>query len=406
MNGLIISWFFPPATSAEGLVTFKLLKNSSFHYDTLYACSNQWSYGQDSVLASPNIIPHPLEAPDFKKWIQSCRITGKELLNSDQYDFMMTRAMPPESHTVGLKLKKNNPDLFWIASMADPIGRNPYDYDRYFGGGLRSFLKNPVLFCARVFLYAKNIWFDRRIIKKANLIIFPSINQARYTLSEKYDLYKDKVLILPHTYDNDMFSALAETASESKKDDRIVLSHLGHLNAWRSAKGLIRGAALLKKRNPELAARLLIRLIGNIPASQRELIHDLDLDEIIIAEPSVNYFESLAIMRRSDMLLLIDAQFHFMKENIFFASKLADYMGAQKPVLGLTTESGPSGEIIRAAGCPVCPPDDAEAICVRLADIARSGVPEPDLTVYKNYDAKNAAEVFDKRITEELAKRS
>ena len=30
---LVISWYFPPVNSSEGLVTFKLLKNSEYEYD-------------------------------------------------------------------------------------------------------------------------------------------------------------------------------------------------------------------------------------------------------------------------------------------------------------------------------------------------------------------------------------
>ena len=30
---LVISWYFPPINSSEGLVTYKLLKNSKYQYD-------------------------------------------------------------------------------------------------------------------------------------------------------------------------------------------------------------------------------------------------------------------------------------------------------------------------------------------------------------------------------------
>ena len=45
---LVISWFFPPINSSEGLVTYKLLKNSSLNYDVFCQNSNSsWSYGED-----------------------------------------------------------------------------------------------------------------------------------------------------------------------------------------------------------------------------------------------------------------------------------------------------------------------------------------------------------------------
>ena len=32
-KGFVISWYYPPGNSSEGLVTFKLLKNSKYSYD-------------------------------------------------------------------------------------------------------------------------------------------------------------------------------------------------------------------------------------------------------------------------------------------------------------------------------------------------------------------------------------
>lgn len=48
---LVISWYFPPINSSEGLVTYKLLKNSKFQYDVCMQDSNDsWSYGKDNYL--------------------------------------------------------------------------------------------------------------------------------------------------------------------------------------------------------------------------------------------------------------------------------------------------------------------------------------------------------------------
>jgi hypothetical protein len=180
-------------------------------------------------------------------------------------------------------------------------------------------------------------------------------------------------------------------------DGKVVLSHLGHLNDTRSAEGLIKAVALFKKECPELCEKLVVRLVGNIPEKQKLMIQDNGLSNIII-EKAVNYFESLKIMKNSDMLLLIDADFSFMKNNIYFASKLADYMGADKPILGLTSAEGPSASILKAAGCPICFPDEPEKIAEILKSITRNGPPPFNREVYKTYDAKEIANKFDEAI--------
>ena len=48
---LVISWFFPPVNSSEGLVTYKLLNNSKYEYDVYTQNSNDsWSYGKNDFL--------------------------------------------------------------------------------------------------------------------------------------------------------------------------------------------------------------------------------------------------------------------------------------------------------------------------------------------------------------------
>jgi glycosyltransferase involved in cell wall biosynthesis len=395
MKGLVISWFFPPATSAEGLVTFKLLKNSKLFYDVISSTSRQWSYNQDTILKSDNISVKPIEADNFDVWIKSSFNLAEKLISSEKYDFLMTRAMPPESHIIGLKIKRKNPSLFWIASMADPIGHNPYDYEKYFFGGFKKFLKNPLLFFARCYIYLQKEIFDRRVTRKADMLIFPSIEQCKFTFGSLYEKYKNKILIIPHSFDSEFFKSTPATFNENTK---ITISHLGHLNEQRSVKGLIEAVYKLKQANPELASKLKIRLIGNIPETQSALIELLSITEIIKIEKPVDYLESLNIMSQSDMMLLVDADFPFMPENIFLASKLADYLGADKPILGLTTKNGPSARILKAAGCPVCLPSDSDEICEALTEIVKKGLPKQNSSVYKLYDAKLIAHKFDEKI--------
>lgn len=401
-KGLVVSWFFPPATSAEGLVTFKLLRRSSYEYDVLSAQSSRWSYASDSPLQSPNIRVHALEASSFRAWVRACVERYRSLAGDTHYDFLMTRAMPPESHIVGLKIKRQNPSLFWVASMADPIGHNPYDYDRYFRRGLRALLKNPVLTAAHVFLYLRNEWFDRRVTKKANLLIYPSMEQCRFTLGKRYQRYQNKVLILPHPFDRELIATAGEP--EAPKDERISVCYLGYLSTQRTAEGLIRAAALLLKREPDAAKRLVIRLIGHLPEEQLQLIQNLGVSTLFSVEPPVDYTESLRVMKSAGWLLLIDADFPFMRHNIFMVSKLADYMGVKKPIIGLTTPEGPSAALLRQAGCPVVRPQDAEGICALLRQIISGDAPYIDFAAFEQLDSRKIAETFDTRINDALKK--
>ena len=127
MKGFVISWFYPPMNSSEGLVTFKLLKESSYQYDvfTQKTCQN-WSYGNtEKKLVSKNINPIYSEKETYEDWIEE----GLEFFsqNKDKYDFIMSRATPKESHLLALKIKEKFPDVKWIASFGDPLANSPYE---------------------------------------------------------------------------------------------------------------------------------------------------------------------------------------------------------------------------------------------------------------------------------------
>ena len=135
MKGFIVSRFFPPINSSEGLETFKLLKNSRFEYDVFTQKSNMaWSYGnKDTNLPSENIQTIFSESDSLQEWaLEAVEYYDK---HKEDYSFIMTRSMAPEAHEVGLAIKKKYPNVKWIASFGEPIFNNPYN--------LFSGIKNP-----------------------------------------------------------------------------------------------------------------------------------------------------------------------------------------------------------------------------------------------------------------------
>ena len=122
----VISWYFPPVNSSEGLVTFKLLKNSKNKYDVFTQKGNlSWTYGdREERLVSDNITPIFASSSDTKKWIEE----GVEFFKKhhNEYEYIMSRSMAPESHIMALEIKKEFPNIKWIASFGDPIGNNPF----------------------------------------------------------------------------------------------------------------------------------------------------------------------------------------------------------------------------------------------------------------------------------------
>lgn len=124
----------------------------------------------------------------------------------------------------------------------------------------------------------------------------------------------------------------------------------------------------------DLADRLEIQLYGNMSDKEKVYLLDNELLDIIQIKKPVDYRTSLAIMKESDWLIHIDANLSgVLDENIFFAAKLADYIGAGKPIFGITMFDGAGADVIR----------DVNGLTVSYtADEIRNYL---YLIVYKNY---------------------
>jgi hypothetical protein len=111
-------------------------------------------------------------------------------------------------------------------------------------------------------------------------------------------------------------------------------------------------------------------------------------DAIEVHAP-VSYLHSLAIMTVSDLLLVVDAPSE--GSSVHFPSKLADYLGAGRPIAAFTPASGATARIATEAGHLVVPLDAPEAAFDALeAALGAAGAPPTPPLAYANTAANVA----------------
>lgn len=339
---LVITWFYPPVNSSEGVVTYKLLNNSKFEYD-VYTQKNSasWSYGKEDYLENKkNINCIYSKSDNLKSWKKEAINYFKE--NKDKYDIIMTRAMPPESHEIGYQIKKIKPNIKWIASFGDPIANNPYitlrkiEYKRnnniikYIGYSLKRYL-----------IECRNICLEKKIINKCDYIILNSDEQRKHMLSKNDNI---NYIVLPHSYDERLYSS----NNKKIKNKKIVISYFGHLDEIRNINLFLEAVNDIIKEDEKTKDKFIVELYGNIGKNDADYIINNGLDNIVKYGSKVSYIESLEKMKKSDWLLLVDANLSSVSdENIFFAAKLSDYLGSGTPIIGITMLSGVSADILR-----------------------------------------------------------
>jgi hypothetical protein len=84
---------------------------------------------------------------------------------------------------------------------------------------------------------------------------------------------------------------------------------------------------------------------------------------MVSIKPPVGYLESLALMRSSDGLLVIDAP---ADQSVFLPSKLVDYIGSERPIFGISPP-GTATKLIAELRGWIADPADGPAVRDQLA---------------------------------------
>lgn len=358
---LVITWFYPPVNSSEGIVTYKLLNNSKFEYDVFtQKNSASWSYGKEDYLENNKNINCIYSVSDnLKDWKKEAINYFNQ--NKDKYDIVMTRSMPPESHEIGCEIKKIKPSVKWIASFGDPIANNPYtilgqSFNPYGIGESSSLMRifNPIRIL-KSFTYKFKRYLrkkldhskiEKKTIKYCDFVIFNSKEQCDYMLNGK----EKEHIILAHSYEEKLFN------NKKNKDDnsKIRIAYIGHLDKIRTPKIFLQAINELKHDDINLKNKLEVEFYGNLFKDDKLYIFDNELYDIVKYKNQVTYLDSLKKMKEVDFLLHVDANLSsVVNENIFFAAKLADYIGSRTPIISITMLDGASANILRKIGALV-----------------------------------------------------
>ena len=174
---------------------------------------------------------------------------------------------------------------------------------------------------------------------------------------------RSKVRIVSHAFEPDLF----EGAPLPNKG-RLNIRYLGDLYHPRTPKPLFQALEILASTEPELLSRFCFEIIGDV--------HDLDMEQmglsrlphdLVVFRPRVNYAESLSLMTSAAGLMVIDAPVPKNTESVFLPSKLIEYVGADRPIIGLTPP-GTAAYLIARLGGWVADPGAADQVAKVLRE--------------------------------------
>lgn len=260
----------------------------------------------------------------------------EELMSRDlsRYAAVMTWSPFHSVNSVMARVKRQRKGVNWIAQFSDPWAGNPLEID------------------ARTKLW--NSWHEPFTVRRANHIVHSSPHSLELMFRSGRAALKGKTRVLPHVFNNELYPARARARNE-----QIVMRYVGVLYGRRSPEPVFAALQRLFARRPELRGQVVVEIVGLVPPEMLQTEAARSLPEGTIRTVSqVGYLESLQLMYDADILLLIEAD---VRRNLFLASKVSDYVGAGRPIVGLVPP-GASEEAMQALGGWFARPSDVPGV--------------------------------------------
>lgn len=209
---------------------------------------------------------------------------------------------------------------------------------------------------------AWNARLEAAVLRTADAIVVTN-ELTREILLRRFPRVAAKTHVVTQAFDERLFPPRSTPHPAAPRE--LVLRYLGDFYGPRSPRPILQAALEVQRQFPDdLSWR--IELIGWLQCDDLAQCQALLAQtRHVVARGEVPYRESLQAMVDADALLVIDAP---ATESPFLPSKLVDYLGANRPLVGFTSP-GTAAALIRRAGGLVADVADPRAVAVTLAAV-------------------------------------
>lgn len=196
------------------------------------------------------------------------------------------------------------------------------------------------------------------------ITVTDSFRQAFLT---RYPQFDQKITVIPNGYDA---TDLRVPAKARKDTGKMVVYYGGILYEKRSPRAFLDGLALALTRGTVKRDKLCVRFAGvfDYPgkSANRDRVRELGLEDVVDVVGYVSHAAHVQLLAEADLLLLVGDQ--TPGAAAYVPAKLYEYLGIQKPILGLVAEGEASALIRHCQAGFVAGIDDAQEAATRLAE--------------------------------------
>lgn len=259
-------------------------------------------------------------------WVRPAVKILKEIIQSNNIRHIITTGPPHSIHLIGLKLKKANKGLTWLADFRDPWSQ----WDLLATLGVKGWALR------------RHQSLEQEVMQHADRVI--SVTPTYVEMFKQ--LGARRVSLLTNGYDEADFKNLQKVKSE-----KFIIRHLGGVDALRDPRPFLQAlkALLMQAEHAELAQNLEVSFTGTVNTTlQEEILADEFLQKCCSFHAPVPHKEVSELYANSAMLLLILASQQLAAGNI--PGKLFEYIASGCRVVGIGEPEGDSAKILADSG--------------------------------------------------------
>ncbi|MEI8085377.1 MAG: glycosyltransferase [Paludibacter sp.] len=258
--------------------------------------------------------------PDPRRfWIRPSVKFLTSYLNENPVDAIITTGPPHSMHFIGLGLKKNFPNLPWIADFRDPW-TNIFFYKDLKIGWLADKIHHRL---------------ERKIIQSTDCLLV--VSQG---MKDEFEVLLPKRLeIISNGYDDTDFQI-----EKTELDKKFSISHIGLLTPKQNPYILWKVLSEICYDNEEFRSNLEIQLVGNVDFSVLQSLSQFGLEKQLNKIAYLPHNEAIVKQQASQILLLL-----LMNEpgnKCILTGKLFEYLAAKRPVMAFGPTDGDAASVL------------------------------------------------------------
>jgi hypothetical protein len=240
-------------------------------------------------------------------------------LKEHPVDAILSTGPPHSMHLISLGLKKNFPDITWIADFRDPWTNIDFYKDLNV-----NFLTD--------YIHRR---LEAKVIRSADSVVV--VSQG---MKEEFQLLKPaRLQVITNGYD---ISDISKDAVPL--DTKFSLSHIGTLNAARNPSTLWKVLGEIAAENKIFKSDLEIQLVGKVDFS---VLEDIDMNALqsnVVKIDYLSHIDAIAKQRSSQVLLLLINNSDNAKG--ILTGKFFEYLAAKRPIVAIGPLDGDVATIL------------------------------------------------------------